>query len=114
MKKKIFISILLLLPLITFAQNSVTPSCGTFGLSCKPISEIITNFAQWILGIFGILAVISFVIAGIQYLLAAGDEDIQQRAKRNVTYSIIGVIVGLGGLVIITAAQGMIGAQSGF
>jgi hypothetical protein len=117
MRKKLAIAGLLLLLLPVFAmaaQNVVTPDCGTFGLSCKPISEIIANFAKWILGIFGFLAIISFAIAGIQYLLASGDENIQQRAKRNVVYSIIGVVVGLGGLVIITAVQNILGAQSGF
>jgi hypothetical protein len=105
---------LFLFPAIALAQTAQMPDCGLLGLSCQPISAIIANLAKWLLGIFGFIAVISFVIAGIQYLISAGDENIQQRAKRNVVYSIIGVIVGLGGLVIINAVQNMLGANSNF
>jgi len=49
--------------------------------------------------------VIGFVISGIIYLISAGDEDAQERAKRAMIYSITGVIVGLAGLVIIYTAD---------
>ena len=106
MKKIKIISTLvfLSLPLLTFAQ-SVLPNCGMLGLSCQPVEVIITNLAKWLLGIFGIIAIIAFTISGIQYLISAGSEDMQQRAKRNLIYSITGVIVGLGGMVIISAVQ---------
>jgi hypothetical protein len=104
---------LLSLPLATFAQN-VLPDCGMLGLSCRPISVIIVNLVKWLLGIFGFLAIIAFVISGIQYLVSAGDEDMQQRAKRTATYAITGVIVGLGGLVVIYAVQSLLGGQSNF
>ena len=63
----------------------------------------IENLMQWILGIFGFIAVIGFVISGIQYLTSAGNENAIETAKRNMKWSIVGVIVGLGGLVIIWA-----------
>jgi glucose uptake protein GlcU len=68
----------------------------------------------WLLGVLGFVAVIGFVISGIMYLVAAGDEDRQQQAKRAMIYSITGVIVGLAGLVILFAAQQLLGASSQF
>lgn len=73
-----------------------------------PIEVILLNFMYWILGIFGFLAVISFVIAGIQYILAAGNPDAAKRAKQNVMYSIIGIVVALSGLIVIYAVSGFL------
>jgi len=68
----------------------------------------------WLLGVLGFVAVIGFVISGIMYLVAAGDEDRQQQAKRAMIYSITGVIVGLAGLVVIYAADTMLRGSGGF
>jgi len=43
------------------------------------------------------------VISGIMYLTAAGDEDQITKAKSAMKWSIVGVIVGLGGFVAIQA-----------
>jgi hypothetical protein len=67
------------------------------------ISNIIENFMQWLLGILGFLAIVAFTISGIQYLTAAGNEDQISTAKRNMTWSIVGVVVALMGFIIIIA-----------
>ena len=58
---------------------------------------------NWLMVVFGSIAIIAFVVSGIQYLTAAGDEKGLETAKRNMTYSIIGVIVALSAFVIIKA-----------
>jgi hypothetical protein len=105
----LFISIMA--PLASHAQ-SVFPDCGMLGLSCQPISVIVINFTKWLLGIFGFIAIIAFTISGIQYLVSAGDEKMQERAKRTMYYAIIGVIVGLAGLTIIYAIQKVLGGST--
>ncbi len=72
------------------------------------ITDIINTIMQWILALIGVIAVIAFVIAGILYLTAAGDEDRMQQAKRAMIYAIIGVIVALVGLVILRAVYVML------
>jgi len=74
------------------------------------ILQIITNIVSWLLMIIGLVAIIGFVISGILYLTAAGDEDQQEKAKRAMIYSITGVIVGLAGLVVIYAVSNLLGA----
>ncbi len=74
-----------------------------FGLPTGSIYGIIGNLLMWLLGIFGFVGVIGFVISGIMYLVAAGDEDMIGKAKKAMTYSIIGVVVGLLGVVVIQA-----------
>ena len=65
--------------------------------------DIIANLMKWILGVFGFIGIIGFVIAGIWYLTAAGDETQIERAKKAMIYSIIGVIVGFMGLLVVLA-----------
>ena len=82
------------------------------GLPHPTLLQIITNIASWLLMIFGFIAIIGFVISGIIYLISAGDEDAQERAKRAMIYSITGVIVGLAGLVVIYAVGNLLSATT--
>ena len=86
------------------AQAGGTPSGS--------ITDIIGNIMKWLLAILGFLGIIGFVIAGILYLTAAGDEDQIGKAKNAMMYSIIGVIVALLGFVVLQAVQAMLGGSS--
>jgi len=102
-----------LAPVIALAQFDPSAGGGT-NLPSSSIFDIIQNIMKYLLAILGFVAVIGFVISGILYLIAAGDEDAQARAKRAMIYSITGVIVGLVGLVILFAAQNLLKAQTNF
>jgi hypothetical protein len=82
----------------------------TTGLPNPPggIAAILANFLIWLLYIVGMIALISFVVSGIQYFLAAGDEKTMEKAKRNFNYSVIGVVVVLSAFVIIKAVDIML------
>jgi uncharacterized membrane protein YjgN (DUF898 family) len=97
------------IPVAALAQ--FRPPADT-NLPSAPIFEIIRKFMLWALGLLGFFAVIGFVISGVMYLVAAGDEKSQEKAKKAMYYSITGVIVGLIGLVVIFAVQRLLGAQS--
>lgn len=99
-------------PVSVFAQY-VAPTDAT-GLPSGSIFKIIQSIMNWLLALVGIFGVIGFAIAGILYLTAAGDEERIGTAKKAMMYSIIGVIVALVGLVALTAAKSMLGAQSNF
>lgn len=85
-----------------------------FGLPAGSVFRIITNILVWLLGLFGIIGILGFLISGIIYLTAAGDEDRMGYAKRAMQYSIIGVIVGLVGFVIIQAIDYALNTYSSF
>lgn len=87
---------------------------GDTGLSQASVEYILEVFMKWLLSIFGFLAIIAFVISGIQYLTAAGSEDQAGTAKRNMQYSIVGVIVALSGLVILTAINAALQGNANF
>lgn len=78
------------------------------GLSETSVAAIVMNLMKWMLYLFGFLAIIAFVISGIQYLAASGNMNMIETAKRNMKFSIVGVIVALAGLVIIIAIDALL------
>jgi len=106
----------LALPALVLANSGrfQTDAGGGTGLPQGSVFGIVQNIMRWLLGLVGIVGVIGFAIAGILYLTAAGDEDRIATAKKAMTYSIIGVIVAIVGVVILQAAGGMLNAGSSF
>jgi hypothetical protein len=110
MKNKKLVSLLaltiILFPSITLAWTLP----GNYGLPNNSIAAIVQNFARWILITLGIIGIIGFVISGIMYLLSAGNDNMIEKAKKAMVASIIGVIVGLAGLVVIRAVEAALNA----
>ncbi|MFA6047500.1 MAG: hypothetical protein WCV59_01265 [Parcubacteria group bacterium] len=87
----------------------------TFGLPSGTITSIVGYILLWLLYMLGIVGVIGFVISGLMYLISTGDQTMIDRAKKGMTYSIVGIVVGLVGLVIIRAVDTILrGASSTF
>lgn len=84
------------------------------GLSNAPVYVILSNIFSWLMGLFTTLAVLAFVISGIQYLMAAGDESLAKSAKSNATNAVLGIIVGLSGFIIIKAIAAALAGQGYF
>lgn len=117
MKKNVFAFVLLMclmLPVAAGAQWAVSNPGGLPAPTTGGITGIIKNIMNWLLVLLGIFGVIGFVIAGILYLTAAGNDDQMKKGKNAMTWSIIGIIVGLMGYVIIQAADKMLKATAGF
>ena len=108
----IIYSILFFLPTKILAQwNLDDPDIASLNMPESPIFGIISNIVYWLLGTLEAVSLIAFIISGIMYLTAAGDETQAGKAKKAMTYSIIGVIVGLSGFVIFQAAAYMLNSQ---
>lgn len=84
------------------------------GLPNQSITNIITGILKFLLGSIGIVGIIGFCVSGIMYLLSFGDDDRMKTAKQAMYYSITGVIVGLVGLVAVTAINAMLNGASTF
>jgi hypothetical protein len=85
-----------------------------FGLPTGTVSGVVAGILSWILGIFGFLGIIAFIISGVFYLTAAGDAEQEKKAKAAMKMAIFGIIVGLVGVVAIKAVDAMLNARSGF
>lgn len=81
---------------VCFPTGTELPDSG----GDNPLATVLNNVMLWLLRVVGFIAIIAFVISGMQYMLAAGDTNIMETAKRNMVWSIVGVVVALMGLVI--------------
>lgn len=102
---KLFIYSLLFIFSVSIAQaQEITIPTGT-GLPDPSggIMGVLTNFTSWLITIFLILAVLSFVATGIMYLFSMGDSRSQnvENAKKYFQYSIIAVAIVGGSFIII-------------
>ncbi len=70
-----------------------------------PIICVLSTFMNWLLAILGIVAVIAFVIAGLQYLLAFGQPKAMESAKNTMLGAIIGIVVALSGVIVILSVD---------
>lgn len=84
-------------------NNADAAMNNPYGLPGGGILDIISNLLFWLLAIFSVLGIIGFLISGILYLLAGADEDNAKKGKEGMKASIIGIIVGLSGYVIMQA-----------
>lgn len=83
------------------------------GLPENTVAGVLQTVLSWMLGIFGMLALAGFIISGVQYLMAAGSDTMIETAKKNMTFSIVGVIVALSGFVIVKAIDMALRGTSG-
>ncbi len=104
-------------------SSSTTTSQGAGGLDFDTIAamglpdspgvkSVLVNVVKWLLGLISIITLIAFIISGGQYLMASGDDKMIETAKKNMTYSVIGIIVALSGFVIIRAIDTALRATS--
>lgn len=68
--------------------------------SAITIKQIAVNVLNFLLSIFGVIAIISLIIGGGMYLTAYGDEKRLDSGKKIVTYAIIGIVIALSALAV--------------
>jgi len=83
-------------------------SVDTSGLTGPSLKTIVTNILNLLLSVVGIIAIISLVAGGGMYMTAYGDEKRIDTAKKIVTYSVIGIVVALGALVIVKQVNSLL------
>ena len=103
----------LVLPRLVLAEVSIPTGTGLpeGSGSDHPVVAVLENILNWMLGIIGVLALISFVISGIIYLTSVGDSGQAETAKKAMMYSILGIVVALSGFVVLKAVETMLWAN---
>jgi hypothetical protein len=90
----------LLLPVIAFAQTTTTTGGldvqnNAPGVSIADLPTLVGKLEGFMWVIFGAIAVISFVVAGILFLTAGGAPEKVQAARAAAIWGIAGVVVGI-------------------
>ncbi len=93
-KYKILILLVLLFPILVFAQDSLVNSGDD-------VLRIIGNVTTWLWRFFMIITVLVFMYIGFVYLTSSGNPDKIGQANNMIKYGIIGIVVALlsGGMV---------------
>ena len=86
-------------------------SISDFGLPDNTVMGVVTVILEWLLGMLGIFGILGFLISGVMYLVSAGDDDLIKLAKKAMTFSLIGVIVGMIGLIVINVVYNILNAS---
>lgn len=96
----------LALPLVSLAQITATPPhIGAVNL--VSLGNVIVT-QVWVF--FTIVAIIMFVVAGIQFLTSGGDPERVQKARSSFLWGVAGVAVGIIAYAIVTIVSGALGA----
>ena len=77
-------------PLIAFAQPVESPI-----QSLGDVQKVLNSVATWLSTFFFIIAIIFIILAAFQYLTASGDEDKIKKAKQQLIYAIVAIVVAL-------------------
>jgi len=72
-------------------------------------TELVAAVIRWIMSIVGIASVAAMVYAGILYFTSGGNEDQAGKAKKTMTYAIIGLVIAILSYVIINTLINVIG-----
>lgn len=84
----------------------------TAGMTQQSFGQILVNIMYWLMMLLGIGAIISFVIAGILYLVAGGDEAKTDSAKKMMAYALVGVAVALVGYIAVQTIANLTGSYA--
>jgi hypothetical protein len=87
-------------------------NAGSFELPDATVGSIVANVADWLVAIFAFFGIIGFTVSGIIYLVSTGNDEMITKAKKYMTYSLVGIVVGLSGYVIILAVNAFLNASS--
>ena len=94
------------------ASGGFDPSgLDQYGLPNGSLTGIIVTIMDWLLGMLGVFGILGFLISGVMYLLSAGDDDLIKRAKTTMKWSIVGVIVGMLGLIVVNVVFNLLNAD---
>lgn len=96
-----------------FAQTN-PDFLGIQDFTVQKIAAILTGFACWLIGIVLAIMVIALVIAGIRFFLARGNDTAVTDAKKNLTWTLVGILVILATNVIIATIANALGGNYSF
>lgn len=94
---------------IILGGNSGGESADAWVSNALTIRQIAMNILDFLLSVFGIIAIIAMIIGGGMYLTAYGDEKRIDTAKKILTYAILGTVVSLSAVVVIRQIGSLIG-----
>src|SRR5680860_85558 len=99
MKKTIKLSIISTLAYSLVNASTTFAQDETWGAAAAPtgvatnIRDVMKDLTDWVLGFIAIIATLVIIYGGILYMTAGGNDDAVGKAKKTISYGIIGMVV---------------------
>ena len=75
------------------------------------IRTIITNVLIAVLNFLALAAVVVVVVAGIRLVVSQGEEEVKEKAKKTITYALVGLVIVLLARVIVGLVTNYLASQ---
>lgn len=85
--------------MLSFLIFRLAVDCGALpktvcsGSGQNAIQNLIDYFANWIVGLIGLIAILIIVVSGIQMITSAGNPDALKSARGRITSAVIGLVL---------------------
>lgn len=106
-----FIAAFGVIALVTFVNAAWTDPktiCENSGLPCRSAEDVLLTVLNYALAILTLLGVIGFITSGVLYITSGGVPDRADKARLVLTNSIIGIVVGLLGYIVVSTIDGLL------
>ncbi len=103
----------LALPFVADAQIRPPTAPGTDPLpNTSTATELILRVIQILLAIAGLVAVIFLIVGGFRYIIAGGNEETAETAKKTIINAIIGIVIIILAFVIVRVISNALISQN--
>lgn len=110
--------IIMLVPVLTMAKwdiIDVGQRAQDAGLTVnKSFGDIAASALGWLMGLLATISTLMFVVAGVMYVTASGDEELVTKAKKIIQYAITGMVIALCGFLIVEVIAAIAGDCTSF
>jgi len=95
---------------LTLGKEGINPALT----QSSDVREFVLKAVNFVLGFLGLIAVLIVIYAGILYLTAAGEEEKTGKAKKAITFAVIGLVIVIGSFAFVnTVITGLGGGGTG-
>ena len=112
---KKFVLVYLILVSLMFAQGVLgAEELPGVDITIQDVAGIITGIACWLIRVVLAVMIIFLIISGAKFFLAQGNQEAVTKAKENIKWVLIGIVVVLATNIIIATIANWLGAEYSF
>lgn len=111
-----FLLAVLIFPVEVFADDGVLIDCAKDG-SCNDVGDLLIQaikIADFLLGIAGSIALVMFVVGGMQIITAFGGAEQAKKGKQTLTYAVLGLVISFSAYLLVGFIMNSLGISSYF
>ncbi len=76
------------------------------------LQEVVSVIYKVLIVFFPGVAIFYLILSGYRYIIAQGNQDLTEKAKKSLTYAVFGIIISFGSVAIINLVAGYLGYKT--